>query len=537
MKRSLFADRLWQDVTRLVRSEISTPLALRNSIGLVVPLALATWLGRPFAGLAGALGALNVALSDGDDFYASRAGRMIVSAICVTLSVFVGSITGNSAWLAIVAAALWSIAGGLMVVVGPQAAQVGIVSVILLIVFAGQPASVAQSAVNASWALGGGMLEIILAAWPWRSRSFHAIVLAEAFRTLATHTRIGLKDDESIPAVGEMTEAHHTLTGISSNFSRTIETYRALLNQGERIRLELVALRHIRIQLGGKNSDAIKRERLRGLALAAADVLEQTANWLIDPDSPKGDGVLSRYEEAARALRAAFVDDGNGLKAAAAGHVLALSGQIRAVIKLQQIGLGYDKRRSERTPVPSIDVWLKHHVETLRANLSLRSAGSRHAIRLAACVAIAEIWARTTRSRFGFWIPMTAAIVLKPDFAGTFGRGLARFIGTFAGMIVASVLLRFVFGMKLVCIGLCGILMFAMRSVGRANYTLMVGSITALILILLTFLGAPPAQTVMLRGEQTIIGGGIALLSIALWPTWESKLTPLALADLCDALK
>jgi hypothetical protein len=212
-----------------------------------------------------------VAFSDGEDFYAARAGRMMVSAICVALSVFIGSVAENTAWLAIVMVAIWSLAGGLMVVLGPQAAQVGIVSVILLILFAGQPAGVAQSAVNASWALGGGALEIVLAAWPWRSRSFHATVLAEAFRELASHTRAGLKGEETIPALSEMSEANHTLTGISSNFSRTIETYRALLNQGERIRLELVALRHIGVQLAAADGDAMKRERVRRVALAAAE--------------------------------------------------------------------------------------------------------------------------------------------------------------------------------------------------------------------------------------------------------------------------
>ena len=115
MSSRSFARLLWQDVTRFDRSQFSAEVALRNSIGVVAPLALATWMGLPFAGLAGSLGALNVAFSDGTDSYASRAGRMLMSAICVALSVFGGSITGRSSLLVITIASIWSLAGGLMV--------------------------------------------------------------------------------------------------------------------------------------------------------------------------------------------------------------------------------------------------------------------------------------------------------------------------------------------------------------------------------------------------------------------------------------
>jgi uncharacterized membrane protein YccC len=538
MSSRSFARLLWQDVTRFDRSQFSAEVALRNSIGVVAPLALATWMGLPFAGLAGSLGALNVAFSDGTDSYASRAGRMLMSAICVALSVFGGSITGRSSLLVITIASIWSLAGGLMVVVGPQAAQVGIVSVILFIVFAGQPSDVTQSLSHALWALGGGLLQIPLASWPWRSHSFHAGILAKAFHKLAAHTRDGLKSQETIPAANQMTEANRTLTGISSNFTPTIQIYRSMLNQGERIRLELVALRDIHRQLVSALDDKAGYDRVTDVVLAAADVLDQAANSLTDDGAPsKAQTVLARFEQSARALRETFADTTNGLESAAVAHVLALSGQIRALTNLEDFGSFSGTSLEEPAPVPALSFWFDWYSETLRANLSLRSAGMRHAIRLAACVLVAEIVACATHSRFGFWIPMTAAIVLKPDFTGTFSRGLARFIGTFVGLLVAAALMYFVFGMKLVCIALTGIFMFAMRSAGRANYAIMVGSITALIVILLSLIGAPPSRTVIVRGEETLVGGALALLSYALWPTWESKLTPIALAELCDALK
>src|SRR5437868_11707188 len=75
---------------------------------------------------------------------------------------------------------------------------------------------------------------------------------------------------------------------------------------------------------------------------------------------------------------------------------------------------------------------------TLRANLSLESAAFRHAVRLAACVAIGEALGRGLGLRRSYWIPMTVAIVLKPDFSSTFSRGVLRLMGTFAGLLLAT---------------------------------------------------------------------------------------------------
>ena len=74
----------------------------------------------------------------------------------------------------------------------------------------------------------------------------------------------------------------------------------------------------------------------------------------------------------------------------------------------------------------------------LQANLSLRSAACRHAIRLAGCLAIGELLARSVHSQRSYWLAITVAIVLKPDFTMTFSRGLLRMGGTLIGLVLAT---------------------------------------------------------------------------------------------------
>src|SRR5881394_95552 len=71
----------WRVLTRFDSSKLSPYLALRNSVGVVLPLAAGFALNMPRGGVVVASGALNVAYSDGSDPYAQRARRMLSSSV------------------------------------------------------------------------------------------------------------------------------------------------------------------------------------------------------------------------------------------------------------------------------------------------------------------------------------------------------------------------------------------------------------------------------------------------------------------------
>ena len=174
---------------------------------------------------------------------------------------------------------------------------------------------------------------------------------------------------------------------------------------------------------------------------------------------------------------------------------------------------------------------------TLRANLSLGSSAFRHAIRLAVCIAAGEALARGFFGNRGYWLPMTVAIVLKPDFTATFSRGALRLAGTLAGLALTTAFFHLFAPSLALQAVLIAALTFALRSVGQANYGLFVVAISALIVFLVSLTGAPPQQVILARGVTTAAGGALALLAYWLWPTWERTQTSEVMAQLLDAYR
>ena len=146
-------------------------------------------------------------------------------------------------------------------------------------------------------------------------------------------------------------------------------------------------------------------------------------------------------------LAEAYCDDGqeerpksnSALVADLRFQMAALSGQLRAAMHLAAYstpaGRAVFERRESETP------WtlrLAGTLATLRANLTLNSAVCRHAVRLSLCVAIGDSLARLLPWPRSYWMPMTIAIILKPDFTATFSRGVMRLAGTFVGLVFAT---------------------------------------------------------------------------------------------------
>src|SRR5207302_4922337 len=99
----------------------------------------------------------------------------------------------------------------------------------------------------------------------------------------------------------------------------------------------------------------------------------------------------------------------------------------------------------------------------LRANLTLESPAFRHALRLAVCVAAADLLARGLGWRRAYWAPMTVALVLKPDFTTTFTRGVLRLAGTFVGLAWATALFHVLSPAMGVQVALIALFTFVLR--------------------------------------------------------------------------
>ncbi|HWE64624.1 MAG TPA: FUSC family protein, partial [Chloroflexota bacterium] len=333
------------------------------------------------------------------------------------------------------------------------------------------------------------------------------------------------------------------LAAMGSDYSTEAEALRSLLDEAERIRLELLALDDLRERLRGVADAAALVGRITSVLAATGDVLAALADGIATRQPPAGiTAALQRIEQEARALRHPDREDVGGAQrlwvAEGLAHVEALAGELRAAVEIatQESPGGEEAaaRVEARRPL-----WLRFHqpIAVLRANLTLRSTACRHALRLAVCLGIASALARSLDVSHTYWIPLTAAIILKPDFGATLKFSIGRAVGTLLGLGVSTVLIVTVLGHVWGRILLIGVFVFFVRSIGRANYGLLVLGVTAFVVLFTSFAGARPESTILERGIDTLVGGALALLIYVLWPTWERSRVSAVLADLLEAYR
>lgn len=536
----------WQNVVRFQREKISPRIALRNTIGVALPLAFGVALHEVPAALVASIGALNVSYSDGHEPYPQRARRMLAASVLVGLAVCAGALCGHHPVLAVVAAGSWAFAAGMLVALSTAAADLGAISLVTLVVFAARPLPGLHAALSGLLALGGGLLQTALALglWPVRryvpERRALGILYVELSRAAASDPQIF----QVPPASAQSTEAQRMLATLGGDHSLEGERYRSLLSQAERARLGLFALARLRTRIGRESDGSREREILDRSLEIASQILKSIGDALLAGEpAAESDAALEQLQALAEELRtpAPASDEMAPLPTLVRDARLqldALAGQLRSALDLAvhatPAGLLAFARQETRKP------WrlqLQGAFAILRANLSLKSAACRHAVRLSVCVAVGEAIGRSFELRRSYWLPMTIAIVLKPDFTATFSRGVLRLAGTLAGLIFATALFRVLPAGPAAEVLAIVALTFVLRCWGPANYGILVTAVTGLVVLLIAMSGVSPMEAITARGLNTAFGGAIALLAYWLWPTWERTRAPEEMARMLDAYR
>ncbi|MEW5834231.1 MAG: FUSC family protein [Pseudomonadota bacterium] len=517
---------LVDSLTRTRRPDVPLRVVLRNTAAVILPLAAGMATGHTEIGLGVGAGALNTMFSDQPGPYRQRMWRLLMAALAAAFASLLGMLIGGQFWPMLAAIVGTGFLGGLLVVFGVDIARVGMTSIILLVVTAATPAAQASQALGAAALIfaGGLLLGLFsIAAWPLQRYRPERLALAEVYRGLAQLARQQAHDDADVPALTEaMTTLQTTLLGRHHARGRAMEAFGVLLELAERIRLELTAMAELRT---GPTLHAIFRED-------AAQVLAAIAEALETGDSPE------RAEQAFKGLRASertlLADQraSGGL----AVHIHALAGQLGAAVRNAHWAgsRGELRAAAAETPLPAA---LRGHspLATLRANLNPRSVAFRHAVRSAACLGVAWAVARHLHLPHGYWVPMTAAIVLRPDFAATFNFGLLRVVGTVLGLLLTTALLWLAPDEPWAHLVLMAVLCMGFRYLATAHYGAAVAALTGTVVILLSFEGVSPADAVIDRVINTALGSAMALLAYVLWPTWERSRARAALAEMLGA--
>jgi hypothetical protein len=141
----------------------------------------------------------------------------------------------------------------------------------------------------------------------------------------------------------------------------------------------------------------------------------------------------------------------------------------------------------------------------------LRGSALPYSLRLAAVLAISCEVYRRLHFDSGYWIPMTALLVLRPGIADTANRAVARTVGTFAGAVLASTFLVYVHPGPVAMAALVTLFTWLAYSTLNINYALFSIALTSYIVFLLSFADIPGVEVAHRRAVCTMIGGTLAL--------------------------
>jgi uncharacterized membrane protein YccC len=532
-----------QEAAQFDRRAVSVQAGLLAAVPVVAVLTVGTVAWSAVAGVTMGAGALLVGIA-----WRVRGGRppLVVlgtDAVFMSLSTFVGCVTGSRPWLHFGLLCVWTLIGGLSVGLGNRGGIVGNQAMIAFVVFGrfSQPADAAAGL--AGLVLAGGLSQVLflgLVRWPTPLRMQRSATAA-AYRQLSGLATAS-SEPSTLPAATALDEAQTTLASLTLFGDPALMTLRSLVNEGHRMRIELSAI-HALMRRQPADDDAsagdgaadpppaVAEAMLESVARVtdlAADAIEGNREAaralpdLVESLSAEADGLLEGREDAAPVLPR---------------RLAALAGQLRAVAALAvSAGEGGSLRerrlhRHAHRPLEQAAAGLAQ----LRADASLQSPAGRHALRLTVVVLAAEYISRHIPLQRSYWMVVAAATTLRPEFGATFTRGTERVVGTCLGVGLAGAIAVVLHPAGGVTIAIVGLLACAGYAVFAASFAAGFAFITAVVVFLLNAISPDTLATAWARLVDTLVGGGLGLLAYAVWPTWSDLPARQALADLLAA--
>jgi len=543
---------LWRALIRFDSQKIIPPIAVRNTAGFSLAVILGTLLVSPSTGVVAALGALNVSLSDGLDPYRFRARRMLMASVLSGVAVVAGALSGHSNTVAVMVAAAWAFAAGMLVALGTTAADLGVVTLVTVVVFAAKPLPWGQALEAGVVATLGGLMQTLLSTflWPLRRYEPERRILSQIYLTLGDVAQAPPAGSEAPPMTTQITDAQDALAPLSRDHSVEAERHVFLLAQAERIRLSILNTGRLRRRIArdiehgeGSAEAAAALQKILGCAAGAIRLIGgRIANGGAAGDTDEAiaklTGCLVEFDAPQTRAESSFFA---ALLRDARRQSIALRSQIRAAASVAAAKDSYPgAAEAGERPADFPPDWrlrFQGYRARLLANLSFDSTVFRHALRMAVCLAIGDIIGRALVMERTYWIPMTIAIVLKPDFTSTFARGVLRIGGTIVGLVFATLLFHLIHTGVATDIVLMAAFTLLLRWTGPANYGIFVFAVSGLVVLLIAVTGVKPADVIAARALNTLAGGMLALAAYAVWPTWEKTQTRAALAGMLESYR
>ena len=488
------------------RHAVSWSAGLMAAIPVVAVLGIPIAAGDPIAGVTMASGAMLVGIA-----WRVRGGRpplgaMALDSLSMAVVTFAGCVSGSVLWAHLLVLCVISLLAGLLVGIGNRGGVIGTQAIIAAVVF-GRFAEPAHDAAGiAGLVMAGGFAQVLFQAivkWPSPLR-VQRRATATAFRALSALAGTA-GSPPSMPAANALDGAREALGAPTLLGDAALVALRSLVDEGHRMRTELVAITTLRERLPTHDSAAV----------ATADVLHRIAVTLelaarvLEGDLGRAGELAAATGSVDRRLEDARERDAFAAGAPAAGlqrRLAALAGQLRAIDALVPSaahGGGLRSRRPHRAtgaPVRELQMQLWQ----LRNDLRWESPVGRHALRLAIVVPLAVLVASALPLQRGYWMVVSAAAVLRPEYGATFTRGAERALGTTIGVALAGAIAVGLHPGDGATVALVGLFAWLAYSTFAASFAAGFGFITALVVFLLNTISPDTLATAGARLVDTL---------------------------------
>jgi uncharacterized membrane protein YccC len=448
-----------------------------------------------------------------------------LDAVLMGFAVFIGTITVPIAWLHIALLIPWSFGAGMLVVFGQTQAAIGTQAIIAYVVL-GRFAGSALTALHLSlFVVGGALIEVLALVILRLPPSFRhqRSQIANAFETIAELAR----SDPSRPATDLLSAIDVADLALSSRsiFGRTdVQELRGILNQVRRFRLELTTLAGLRQRMG---TNATHGEvDLRHCTELAARALDDLGAALRNPRSSRlWSATVDELRASTAQLEGRYVDQSNSglIIAQCVAHLNAMRGQLRSAGTMIEDLNSEQNHRAWRVRAPNLSNpnrdQLNMSYSLIRENLSSDSSAFRHAVRLSVVIPVSTVLGSILGLPRSYWLPFAVAVILKPDYSTLVKRGLGRIMGTMLGATIAAVLASQFHSDHAAILVLVAVIAWLAYATWAASFSVAIGFVTALILILLSISSNDTLSTALDRLLDVSLGGALALIAYLVWPT------------------
>ncbi|WP_275464622.1 FUSC family protein [Streptomyces noursei] len=507
------------------RAKLTPLVAIRGTVGVAVVIGLCLWQGSPALAVSSAFGAFSAGIATFQRSMRPRPVLALAVAGALAVSTFLGYLAAAHLVAFVLLLTGWTFLAGLAWAIGPVSGLIGTQTVAIMLITVTLPTSVLGALAHAALIAFGGLVQAtLIVLFPVRPWGIQRDALADALAAEADYAR-RLRHDPVAPFdPAPLMDARLASAVTPRQAKRRPVQLHGPRGLAERVRPVLASLAD---PVVGAPLEGPERDRARELLGAAATVLDAVAHAV------RHDRPVRLPPEATAALEVPAT--GPMLTGPARRSAYRLISLLADAVELtdEPVEATRPTTEAERGHLlrPSVPKLVPVALRALRRESRWSSHVLRHALRVAVVAATGYVLATALGFGHGYWAPLASVMVMRPDFAQTYSRGVARFAGTLVGVAVAGALMALAHPGVYVSAALALVCIFLMYLLMRTGFSVTSACVAGYVVFLLGVVGAGWEQTVQERIVLTLIGGVLAMLSYALFPAWETPRLRDRLAD------